>query len=291
MQPRDATVTPPALLALLAAACFGGALVVGRFGLRHASPLMGATISVTVTLFALLSLAPALLHSLPSRFGGALAFAAVGIFYPAAVMVLSYASNRVLGPTLTGAAASTTPLFATAAAAIALRESVAAHVYVGGIVTVAGLVLLTLRAPMRKAPGWRLGLPLSGAALRGVAQMLVKLGLTLWPSPFGAALLSYGTSAAVMWGVNLTRGSWRGRLTRLAVGWFAAVGLLNGSAVLLMYHALQRAHVAEVSTLVATYPLFTMVLSGVFLRTEALSAHTWLAVAIVIAGVALVIHS
>lgn len=289
--PGDATMMAPAFLALAAAVCFGSALVVGRLGLRHTSPLAGATISITVTLLGLLLLSPELLRAVPLRLGGLLVFAAVGIFYPAVVMLLSYTSNRVLGPTLTGAAASTTPVFAAAAAAVVLRESVDAHVYFGGGVTVVGLALLALKAPMRESPGWRIALPLTGAALRGVAQMLIKFGLTLWPSPFAAALLSYTGSTAVMWAVNLARPGHRARLARAGLGWFVAAGILNGTAVLLMYHALQGGHVAEISTLVAAYPLVTLALSAAFLKTEALGVRTLLAVTTVVLGIAIVLYA
>ena len=53
--------TAAPLLALLAAACFGAALIVTQFGLRHASPLVGATVSVTFTLIAWCALSPVLL--------------------------------------------------------------------------------------------------------------------------------------------------------------------------------------------------------------------------------------
>ncbi len=279
------------LLALLAAVCFGAALVVGQCGLRHASPLAGGTVSVTSTVVAWLAISPAFLD-LSGRDAGALAlFAGVGIFYPAIVMVLTYESNRRLGPTLTGAAASTSPLFAAAAAVIGLGERLSYASVVGGGITVLGLALLALRSPMRAAPGWCLLLPLSGAALRGLAQTLIKLGLVLWPSPFGAALVCYLASAAVMWGAGLRAPGRMPRYTRAGIAWFVAVGFLNGSAVLLSYHALKHGTVAVVSTVVATYPLFTMLFSAAFLRSETLTPRTLTALALVIAGVATVVKA
>jgi drug/metabolite transporter (DMT)-like permease len=50
-------------------------------------------------------------------------------------------------------------------------------------------------------------------------------------------------------------------------------GILNGTAVLLMYAALNRAPVALVAPVVATYPLATMVLSAAILREERITLH------------------
>lgn len=281
----------PIVLALLASICFGSALVVGHVGLRHAPPMLGGTVSITFTAVLWVLLVPLLGDFSVFHASGLLVFAIVGIFYPAAVMALSYESNRVLGPTLTGSMSSTTPLFATAAAVIALGEHLTVWILLGGIITVAGLVLLALKAPMRVAPGWQLLLPLSGAALRGIAQMLTKYGLTMWPSPFAAALVGYGMSTAVMWGLSAGRSEHRVRATRAGIIWFVAVGMLNGSAVLLMYHALSHGSVAVVSTIVATYPLSTLLLSALFLKSERLTARTIMGVITVIVGIAIVIGS
>src|SRR5690348_2231775 len=181
--------TAAPLLALVAAACFGSALIVTQFGLRHATPLAGATVSVTFTLVVWCVLSPLLLD-LDAWHTGALAiFAVVGLFYPALVTLLTYESNRQLGPTLTGAVSCTAPLFAVVTAVGFLGERLTLSTAIGGIVIIVGLMMLTARAPLRTAPGWRLVLPISGAVLRGIAQTLTKLGLILWPSPFTAALV------------------------------------------------------------------------------------------------------
>jgi len=52
--------------------------------------------------------------------------------------------------------------------------------------------------------------------------------------------------------------------------WFMSVGACNGAGILAMYAALARGQVSVVSPLVATYPLFTLALSAVFLREEKL---------------------
>ena len=155
---------------------------------------------------------------------------------------------------------------------------------------VAGLMLLTVRAPLEKAPGWKLLLPVSGALLRGVAQTLTKIGLVLWPNPFGAALVGYATSAAIMWGTDAAVSRRHGRrITGTGVLWFMAVGALNGGAVLLMYYALNIGSVSVVSPIVATYPLFTMLFSALFLKTETFTPKAVAGVMLAVCGVAVIV--
>ena len=278
------------LLALAAAACFGSALIVTQLGLRHAAPVAGATVSVTFTLLVWLALSPFLLDLQGWQLGALALFALVGVFYPAVVTLLTYESNRQLGPTLTGAVSCTAPVFAVAAAMVFLGEELTLPRAAGGAVIIAGLMLLTARAPLEKAPGWKLLLPVSGALLRGIAQTLTKIGLVLWPNPFGAALVGYATSAAIMWSMDSAVSRRHGRrITRTGALWFMAVGTLNGGAVLLMYHALNIGSVSVVSPIVATYPLFTMLFSAIFLKTETLTPRAVAGVMLAVCGVAVIV--
>lgn len=282
--------TAAPLLALAAAACFGSALVVAQFGFRHAAPLAGGTVSVLFTTAVWWTLSPLFLDLAAWHAQALILFAVVGLFYPALVTLLTYESNVRLGPTLTGAVSCTAPLFAVLAAILFLGERVAPAIAAGGAIVVIGLVVLSARAPLRTPPGWRLALPLSGALLRGVAQTLSKLALVLWPSPFAAALVGYTVSAAVMAATGAAASGWTGlRMSRAGVLWFMGVGALNGSAVLLLYYALNVGTVSVVSPIVATYPLFTMLFSAIFLKTETLSPKAIAGVVLAIAGVAVIV--
>jgi drug/metabolite transporter (DMT)-like permease len=281
--------TAAPVLSLLAAACFGSALVVTQFGLRHASPLAGASVSVTFTLIAWCALSPLLLDLAGWHAGALLIFAVVGLFYPALVTLLTYESNRQLGPTLTGAVSCTAPFFAVITALLFLNERFTALTAIGGAIIVVGLLMLTVRAPLQAGRGWRLVLPVSGAVLRGVAQTLTKLGLVLWPSPFTAALVGYTTSAGVMWAAKAAQPGSRTAISRTGILWFIGVGTLNGGAVLLMYYALNIGTVSVVSPIVATYPLFTMLFSALFLKTETLNAKTLAGVVLAVCGVAVIL--
>lgn len=161
--------TAAPLIALAAAVCFGSTLVVAQFGFRHAAPLAGATVSILFTAAVWWILSPLFLDLQGWQVEALLIFGVVGLFYPALVTLLTSESNR-LGPTLTGAVGCTAPLFAVLTAVLFLGEHVSLPVAAGGAIVVVGLIVLSARAPLNTPPGWRLLLPLSGAAMRGVAQ-------------------------------------------------------------------------------------------------------------------------
>jgi drug/metabolite transporter (DMT)-like permease len=280
------TGIPAPALALLSAACFAAALIVTHYGLRYATSYSGARISLSTTFILWWALAPFFLDVSRWHAGAAAIFAIVGVFYPAAVTVLTYESNRLLGPTLTGTISSSAPLFATALAVFVLGEQLTAAIVAGGLTIVAALVLMSWQREGGATRGWRLLLPISGAALRGLAQTLSKAGLLLWPSPFAASLIGYTVSGAAIWSATLAlREGEQRRFTAAALPWFMGAGVLNGCAVLLLYQALHVGRVAVVAPLVALYPLFTMLFSAVFLKTEVLTRRTVLGAVLAVAGV------
>ena len=135
---------------------------------------------------------------------------------------------------------------------------------------------------MRRA----LWLPLAGAALRGLAQVVAKAGLALWPNPFAASLIGYMVSAAAVTAADRRRRGASARRARAALGWFVATGVLNGGAVLLMYAALAAAPVSLVAPVIAGYPLVTVLLGAALLREETLNARIVAGAVLVAAAIA-----
>src|SRR5436190_1683027 len=93
----------PIFLALLASACFGLALVITQFGLRHAVAADGVLVSIPVTAVLFWALSPFVLDFSIWQWSAAAIFALVGLFFPAAVTLLTYEANQRIGPTITGA--------------------------------------------------------------------------------------------------------------------------------------------------------------------------------------------
>jgi drug/metabolite transporter (DMT)-like permease len=279
-------------LAIAAAAFLGSALVLTQFGLRYVAPLPGAAISIPAFTLLFICAAPLLLRGETIVWSAVPIFAAVGLVFPAVLTLLTFEGNRLLGPVITGALGNLSPLFAVALAVLLLGEPLRQLQFAGLLVIVAGVLIITVTRPqdVRNWRHWTLLLPLAAAALRGLMQPTIKLGLELWPSPIAAGLTGYIVSALVVLifariktGHFIADAPMRGRL------WFVSVGICNGIGVLLMYAALGNGPVSLVAPLVATYPLMTVGLSALMLGkidgTSRLAAGT----ALTVAGVVLLL--
>jgi drug/metabolite transporter (DMT)-like permease len=219
-------------------------------------------------------------------------FAAVGLVYPVAVTLVTFASNRALGPVVTSAVGNLSPLFAVALAVVVLHEPLRLTQLAGLIVSVAGVLILTV-TPTPDLRDWRtfaLLLPLIAALLRGVIPPVIKLGLEVWPNPFGAGLVAYMVSTLTVLciqrfrtGTFIARGPASGRL------WFAATGIVNGVGTLMLYAAVGAGPVTLVAPIVATYPLMTVAMSALVLAHVKVTPRLTLGTAMAVAGVVLIL--
>jgi drug/metabolite transporter (DMT)-like permease len=283
-------MTEGTLLALLAAAAFGAALVLTQRGLAHLPALAGARISVPATAVLLWGLAPWFFDPRVLDSKALAVFAGVGLFFPALVTLVTFEANRRMGPTVAGTAGSIAPLLSIGAAVLFLGEALTVRLLLAAAAVVAGLALLSSGAgDARRWPVRALWLPLAGAAMRALAQALTKSGLQLVPSPFTAALAGYTVSAALIWAVGLSRKGETVRWEARGAAWFAAAGALNGSAVLAMYAALNAAKLTVVAPIVAGYPVFTMLFSAGLLRGDRIRWPRIAGALLVVAGMALVL--
>lgn len=274
------------LLAALSSICFGLGLITGRIGLRSLDARAGAAISIpTATLLYLLA-APFALNTSGWRLDAVLGFAVVGVFFPAIVTLLTFRSNELAGPTLTGAVAGTAPLFALLAAALVLHEDIPGRAAVSVLGVMVGIALLTWRpGEAMRVSARGLSWALAGAVLRGAAQVGAKAALLLWPNPFAASLVGYIVSSSTVLAANHGRPRPRGR-ARAGVPWFMLTGLLNGSSVLLMYLALAHAPVWIVAPIVTSYPLVTAIAGALLLHEERFSWRRMLGALLTVAAIA-----
>lgn len=273
------------LYAVLSAALFGSALVTTHSGLKYLDAASGARLSIPSATLLFWLLVP-FVDVTGWQTAAIAIFVLVGLFFPAAVTLLTFEANRRLGPTVTGSIGSTTPLFAVLGAALYLDEELGLRELCATVLIVLGSVALSrLRvADTQEQQKGALWLPWTAAALRALAQVLSKAGLVLWPNPFAAALVGYSVSSAVVWAAALGRRTrmefnWRGAV------WFAVTGILNGVAVFCLYRALNTSAVVLVAPIVATYPLFTLILSALVLREEPMSVMLFTGVGLTVAGV------
>jgi drug/metabolite transporter (DMT)-like permease len=280
-------------LAVLSALFFGVALVTGRIGLRTLDARSGAAISIPTATVLFVLTAPLAIDLSGYSPQAAIIFATVGLFFPAVVTLLTFRSNEELGPTVTGAVSGTAPLFALVAAGVLLGEHIPAEATIAAVGVVAGVALLSWQHDAVKS-GWAgraLLWPLSGAAVRGLAQVGAKAGLLLWPNPFAAGLIGYVMSSGVVLGTRGIRQTGAPKLTAAGAIWFALTGVLNGGAVLLMYGAFNMAPVSIVAPIVAAYPLVTTLVSAAVLHEDRLTMRKAAGATITVAAIVYLVVS
>ena len=266
-------------------------LVLTTYGLRTLSPLVGASVSVPTSFLMFLLLTPVTVDFTTIDWRAVAIFAVAGVFYPAFVSILNFVSNRALGPNLTGGLGNLSPIFAIGLAILLLGELPSALQWLGILAVCAGLVFLALdRARRIPSTNLRLlALPLAGAFLRGAVQPVVKLGLLMWPSAFGAAVIGYFMSSVVIWAARLASGQRMPRHARSGIAWFMAIGFCNGTALVMLYLALGMGEVVQVSPVVATYPLVTIGLNRMIHGDRSMGPRGLVGSLISVAGVVAVI--
>jgi drug/metabolite transporter (DMT)-like permease len=280
------------VLALASAFGIGLGFVLTQFALQRMPPWLGAAFSVPTATLMFWCMAPFFVDLSRADYVAVAIFGCVGVFFPAAVTLLNFESNRLVGPNVAGAVSGLTPLFAVVLARPLLGE-VPRSLQLLGIAAIIIGVMLMYWHRRRTAPRWSfwmLILPLLAAAIRGLVQPIVKLGFERWPNPIVAVLVGYTASSVVLIISALLRDRAKvRRFDRRGALWFGAVGLCHGCGVLLLYAAVARGPLALVSPLAASYPLVTLLLSFALLKHEPIGAQLVTAVMLTVAGVVLLI--
>jgi drug/metabolite transporter (DMT)-like permease len=285
-------MTPAVLFAFASASLLGAGVVTAQFGLRTVEPLSGAAISIPSFTLLFLMASPLLLAGEPVVWWALPIFAAIGLVFPAMLTLLTFASNRALGPVVTSTLGNLAPLFAVALAVILLHEPLRALQFGGLVIAVVGAVIITVTRPRDFGDwrSWALLLPLGSALLRGVVPPIAKLGLEIWPSPLWACLIGYVMSSLVVLTVERVRNGsfiadapWRGRF------WFAVTGICNGLSALTLFAALRNGPITLVAPVAAIYPLVTVLLSAITLHHVRITPRIVAGTALTVAGVVLVL--
>jgi drug/metabolite transporter (DMT)-like permease len=280
------------LYALASAGFLGAGVVLAQLGLRTVEPLSGAAISVPSFTMLFLLLSPLLLQGEPVIWRGFPVFIAIGLFFPASLTLLTFASNRALGPVITSTLGNLAPLFAVAAAVILLAEPLHPLQLLGLVTAVAGAAVITMTRPrdLGHWRSWALLLPLCSALIRGVAPPVIKLGLAVWPSALWGCLIGYVTSSLVLLTVQRIRnGRFIVDAPRVGLFWFALTGISNGLSALSLFAAVRNGPVTLVAPLAAIYPLVTVALSAMVLKHVAITARIVAGALLTVLGVALVL--
>jgi drug/metabolite transporter (DMT)-like permease len=276
------------LFALSAAFIFGLALNATQIGLRHLPAALGSVVSIPTACVMFWLSSPWTADFTGWRTDAVLLFALIGLFYPALITIITFEATRKLGPNITASLGNLASIVAVGLGVLWLGEVLALQQLAGIAVIILGATLLTTGRSVTGPswPLWALALPLTASFLRGLGQPLFKIGFSWWHNPRVATLICYACSATVV----ITVGLWRtrgtdARFSPKGVAWFMLIGVGNGIATWCGIEAVSRGPVSMVAPVVASYPLFTLVIGMVMFRRVKVSLAQAAGVALTVGGV------
>ncbi len=265
--------------------------VLVRFGLRKSNIFAAMLVSYAVSvscvwtyLVATTSLdfltSPAMIYYLIS-----------GCIQPLFARALFYEGITRIGVARAGPLRGIEPLFATAIAVIVFHEQPGWWVFLGTILIVASLWLIS--GKQQGDQKWRLIdalFPISAALISAVSQSLRKQALRIIPDPFIAVAAVTTVSLILLLGfVFATRRTHQLKMKPEVFRFFLCASLIATLAQVANFVALARGELSVIIPLLNTTPLFTVFFSALFLRAvETINTRIVLGAALMVGGVALI---
>lgn len=295
------------MAALLSAFCFAANMACSRRGvLRIRDAGLGGYISVSVAppLILTMALIGGELHSITTfTWKGYVYLATAGIVNFVFGRSSGYRAIKHLGANMTAILSSLSLVYSVLLGILILGERVTQDLVAGTALIMIGPALLFWpqsdddrgheNEHSRKPRLTRQGViaVLLTGIFYGITPLLIKLGLQQGGSPLAGTLISH-TSAMLIFGITMIGPEKRDaiiNMDRTALSWFVASGILATVAQLLSYIALKWSPITVAGPLIATIPLFIILLSFIAnRRLESFRLNVILGAILVVIGVVLV---
>ncbi|MGH7816746.1 MAG: DMT family transporter [Candidatus Binatia bacterium] len=279
------------IIAIFAAMGWSADSVLVRLGLRNsnifAAMLMSYGVSITCVwtyLIATTSLeflkSPAMIYYLIS-----------GCMQPLLARAFYYEGITRIGVARAGPLRGVEPLFAAIIAVTILNEEPGLFVYLGTILIVGSLWLIS--GKQEHETRWRLVdtlFPISAALISAVSQTLRKQALKIIPDPFVAVAIVTTVSLILLLGFVFTTNRARQiRMNRASLLFFLCAALVATMAQVGNFVALGRGQMSVIIPLLNTTPLFSVLFSVLFLRNvETVNSRIVFGAILMVGGVVLI---
>ena len=285
------------ILSILSAMLFtGGNLFLG-YGLRTSTPVIATLMLAFVTLLIFGPVTVLVVRQEGISQVAVLTFVVGGVASPGLSRTLLSMSIERIGLSRSVIIANAAPLVAIIFGVALLGERPTFLVYLGTISIIVGVSFL---AQEQETPGaikpdarsaWpNYTLAFLAMVTLGLAASFRKVGISMFPSP--SAGLTFGTVGSLLvlapWYPFMPEKD-RVKKGRGGLGFFLGSSVFTCSAQLCFFAALQRGSLSVVMPLISTIPLFTLLVSWIFLRkVERLNFRIVLGGLLVSCGAALV---
>lgn len=259
---------PPETIALLASISFALFAIYGWLGLRASTPLTATVVSLAARTLTL-SIGVALEGGIPEYRSAAMKiFVFLGVLQ-SAISLLTFLGIQKIGTSRSQALRNSYPLWSAVIAIAVMGEQAGFAVLAGTLLVVAGIIAISWKPggapPSYRA--WHVLYSLGAGFLAGVAFPLRRHGLTITNEPMFFSFVIAGVSLVGAIPYVLWTRSGRGLVwDRRGVVYFSLSGFFEAMGAWLTLVALTGARVVIVSPIVATTPLFSLMISLLFLR-------------------------
>jgi drug/metabolite transporter, DME family len=279
------------IVAIFSAMGWAGDAVFVRLGTGKsnifAAMLVSYTVSITcIWTYLLATTSLDFLHS-PAM----LYFLISGCLQPLFARALYYEGFNRIGVSRAGPLRGAEPFFATAIAVSFLHEHPTVPVYLGTVLIVASIWVISWRESGQEK--WRLldaAFPLGAALVSAISQTLRKQGLKILPDPFVATATVTSTSLLLLVVfVCATKRTHLLRMKRESLVFFVCAALIACSAQVSNFVAISQGELSVIIPLLNTTPLFSVIFSALFLRNvETVTPRIISGAVIMVAGVVLI---
>ena len=266
-------------------------LIFLKKGLAHGNPISATVLSLAINVLSFWSFVLAVLPWDEILRPELLIFVLVGLIQPGGTRFLAYLSVEKVGVAVTAPIRATTPLFSSLLAIAVLGEQLTPAVGAGTALVVGGITLLSLSDG--KTGTWMnilVALPLLSAFVAGSTQVIRKIGLAGISLPILGAATTTGTSlVAIAVSLTVSRNWSMVRFDRRSLAWFLPAGFAVTLGVASVFMSLHLSDVVIVAPLASLSPLYSLVLSALFLReVEVITVRKVVAAGLIVAGVVLI---
>lgn len=216
-------------------------------------------------------------------------FAISGVFALGIGRLLYFMAVGRLGVAVSSAIIGSNPLISTFLAIFFLGEKIVLSTFIGVILVVSGVYLLS-GAGDESFRSRALVIPILSATSYALSNVIRKAGLNIQPDAIlGAQVGAVAGTLSFFLYLAATGRLSEIKAKRRSLGYFSASGLSSSLGWIALMMAMQRGTVAVVTTIVFSYPLFSLLLSWLFLRgQEDLSRNVVIGCVIIVVGVILV---
>jgi len=257
---------PAELFAIISAFFLATSGVITRIALnKKASPFTALLTFISGTLLVWLIVLIGG-YELPNK-AGAILFILRGVIDPGIVAFLIYIAFRKIGIVFTAPIIAAYPLISTSLSVIFLKESLTFFIALGTLLIILGAIILNFKHTRNVIHIKYISFAIVGSILIGISNFITKFALNNSDTPVSGLAFSFTTGILIQILIITFLRKWedlhidweKDRIFYLS-GIFVAIGFLFG------FQAFSMDDLIIVAPLTGTMPLFTLLLSKIFLK-------------------------